>query len=79
MGDFQEIEVDGKGIHVYRDNRTIWHEERSVIVFISEKLESGQIRGIYQSLDKAEKQLRELQESLCKPKAMKRKSSWLTE
>ncbi len=77
MEDFQEVEVDGKGIHVYRDKRTIWHEERTVIVFISEKLKSGQIRGIYQSLDKVEKQLRELRESLCKPKAMKRKKEQL--
>jgi transposase len=77
MEDFQEVEVDGKGIHVYRDKRTIWQGDRTVIVFISEKLKSGQIRGIYQSLEKAEKQLRELQESLCKPKAMKRKKEQL--
>ena len=77
MEGFQKLEVDGKGIHAYRDKRTIWQEERTVIVFISEKLKSGQIRGIYQSLEKAEKRLRELQESLCKPKAMKRKKEQL--
>ena len=75
--DFQELEVDGKGIDVYRNKRTIWQEERTVIVFISEKLKSGQIRGIYQSLEKVEKQLRELQESLCKPKAKKQKKEQL--
>lgn len=77
MEGFQKLEVDGKGIHAYRDKRTIWQEERTVIVFISEKLKSGQIRGIYQSLEKVEKRLRELQESLCKPKAMKRKKEQL--
>jgi len=77
MEDFQELEVDGKGIHVYRGRRTIWQEDRTVIVFISEKLKSGQIRGIYQSLEKVEKQLRELQESLCKPKTVKRKKEQL--
>jgi len=50
----------------------IWQEERTLIVFISERLKSGQIRGIYQFLEKAEKQLRELQEALCKPKARRR-------
>jgi transposase len=72
MENFDELEVDGKGICIYRDKRIIWHEERTVIVFISERLKSGQIRGIYQSLGKAEKQLQQLQESLSKPKARKR-------
>jgi len=49
---------------VYRDKREIWEEERTVVVFISEKLKAGQIRGIYQSLKKKQKQLRELQKSL---------------
>ena len=87
MENSQELEVDGKDVpvfrntikggQVYRDKRTIWQEERTVIVFISEKLKSGQIRGIYQSLEKAEKQLKELKSSLCKPKAMKRKKEQL--
>ncbi|MDR4505029.1 MAG: IS1634 family transposase [Candidatus Scalindua sp.] len=72
MENFQELEVDGKNIWIYRDKRIIWQEERAVIVFISERLKSGQIRGIYQSLGKAEKQLQQLQESLSKPKAKKR-------
>ncbi len=69
---FRELNVDGKDIQVYRDKRMIWQEERTVIVFISERLKSGQIRGIYQSLEKAERELRELQGALCKPKARKR-------
>ncbi len=69
---FQDLNVDGKAIQVYRDKRVIWQEERTLIIFISERLKSGQIRGIYQSLEKAEKQLRKLQEGLSKPKARKR-------
>jgi transposase len=69
---FRELNVDGKDIQVYRDKRMIWQEERTLIVFISERLKSGQIRGIYQSLEKAERQLRELQGALCNPKAKKR-------
>ena len=72
MENFRELEVDGKNIWIYRDKRIIWQEERTVIVFISERLKSGQIRGIYQLLGKAEKQLQQLQESLSKPRAKKR-------
>jgi transposase len=72
IDNFEELDVDGNVIQVYRDKRDIWHEERTAVVFISKKLKAGQIRGIYKSLDKKQKQLRELQESLSNPKAKKR-------
>ena len=49
---------------VYRSIREIWGEERTVLVFISENLKSGQIRGIYQSLNKKIKKLQELRNKL---------------
>jgi len=72
IGNFGKLDVGGNVIEVYRDKREIWQEERTVVVFISEKLKAGQIRGIYQSLEKKQKQLRELQESLSNPRAKKR-------
>jgi len=72
IDNFEELDVSGNVIQVYRDKREIWQEERTVVVFISEKLKAGQIRGIYQSLEKKQKQLRELQESLSNPRAKKR-------
>lgn len=72
MDRFGELDVCGKKIQVYREKRVVWQEERTVVVFISEKLKTGQIRGIHQSLEKVEKQLRQLQESLSNPKAKKR-------
>ena len=72
MGNFEELDVGGNVIQVYRDKREIWQEERTVVVFISEKLKAGQIRGIYQSLEKKQKLLRELQEALANPRAKKR-------
>ena len=72
IDNFEELDVGGNVIQVYRDKREIWQEERTVVVFISEKLKAGQIRGIYQSLEKRQKQLRELQESLSNPRAKKR-------
>ena len=69
---FQEIEVRGGPQHVYRDKRCIWGEERTVIVFISDKLKAGQLRGLYQALTKAEAGLKQLQGELANPRARKR-------
>jgi len=66
---FQEITVNDMPIRVFRDKRTIWGQQRTVIVFISENLKTGQLRGIYQSLDKKTKELRKLQLSLKRPSA----------
>lgn len=79
IDNFEELDVGGNVIQVYRDKREIWQEERTVVVFISEKLKAGQIRGIYQSLEKKQKQLRELQESLKNPRAKKRNKEKLEE
>ncbi len=72
IDNFEKLDVGDRIIQVYRDKREIWQEERTVIVFISDKLKAGQIRGIYQSLEKKQKRLRELQESLSNPRAKKR-------
>jgi transposase len=74
---FEEIKINGSVLQVYRDKRVIWNEERTVIVFISEKLKAGQLRGIHQSLTKKEKELRELQKTLSNPRAKKRKKEEL--
>ena len=69
---FTELEINSNRIQVYRDKRVIWQEDRTVVVFISDKLKSGQIRGIHQSLEKIENQLQLIQKSLSNPKAKKR-------
>lgn len=79
IDNFEELDVGDSIIQVYRDKREIWQEERTIVVFISEKLKAGQIRGIYQSLEKKQKQLRELQESLSNPRAKKRNKKELEE
>ncbi|MBE7444346.1 MAG: hypothetical protein HS132_03550 [Planctomycetia bacterium] len=55
-------------MQLYRDKRVIWGQERTVVVFVSEKLKAGQVRGMYQSLEKAEHQLKLLQQHLGNPK-----------
>ena len=52
MCNFQEHDVNGGKMQVYRDKRVIWGQERTVVVFVSEKLKAGPIRGKCQSLQK---------------------------
>jgi transposase len=66
------VEVGGKNLSLYRDKRLIWGEERTVVVFISEKLKAGQLRGIYQALKKRKLTLGKMQRSLANPRSKKR-------
>jgi transposase len=77
--DFASVSVGDKTLSLYRDKRTIWGEERTVVVFISEKLKAGQLRGIYQALNKKKSALGELQRSLANPRAKKRTREELVE
>jgi len=73
MAALQECEMDKQSsLQVYRDNRLIGGEERTVIVYVSEKLKAGQLRGLYQSLGRAEIKLKALQAQLAHPRAKKR-------
>jgi transposase len=63
------VTVAQKEYFVFRDKRKIWGEERTVLVFISDKLREGQIRGSLLELDKVEKNLKNLQEHLKNPRA----------
>jgi transposase len=71
-GKYTVVQIDDKELSVYRKKTEIWGEERTVLVFISEKLKEGQLRGVYQALLKKEKSLEELQKRLLNPKAKKR-------
>jgi transposase len=66
------ITVNYETLAVYREKSIIWEEERTILVFVSDRLKAGQIRGIYQSLDKKEKSLKELQQALVSQKGKKR-------
>lgn len=67
-GRFEPATVKGKELGVYRTQETIWGEQRTVLVFISDKLKAGQLRGAYKSLEKKQEQLRKLQRSLERPR-----------
>ena len=66
------ITVNYETLAVYREKSIIWGDEKTILVFVSDRLKAGQIQGIYQSLDKKEKSLKELQKALANPKGKKR-------
>ncbi len=76
---FAPTDIGDKKLSLYRDKRVIWGEKRTVVVFISEKLRAGQLRGIYQALKKKIMALGKIQRSLVNPRAKKRTREKLTE
>ena len=76
---FRSTTVGDTSLLLYRDRRLIWGEERTVVVFISHKLKSGQLRGVYLGLSKRKQALRKLQQSLSHPRAKKQTQQQLTQ
>ena len=76
---FTPTHVGEKTLSLYRERRVIWGEQRTVVVFISEKLRAGQLRGIYQALKKRKRVLGKIQRSLVNPRAKKRTAEALAE
>ncbi|MFQ5825439.1 MAG: IS1634 family transposase [bacterium] len=67
--------VNDTPVDCYRLRTKIWQLDLTVVVYISEKLRQGQIRGLKQNLTKLFKQLTELKEKISHPtkKGPKRK------
>ena len=76
---FEKTRVDDLELDCYRTKTQIWGQDRTVVVFLSDRLKSGQIRGLYQQLEKAEKQLTALQEKISGANARKRNKRQLTQ
>jgi len=71
--------IGGASMSLYRDKRTIWGRERTVLVLVSKKLKAGQLRGVYQALKKRKQALGKLQQSLANPRSRKRTREQLAE
>jgi transposase len=54
---------------VYRTAKTVWGRERTVVLYVSETLRSGQQRGLDQHLARAQKTLNDWKERLGKPRS----------
>jgi len=58
-----------EGIPALRFTRTIWGADRTVVLFLSEQLHAGQIRGLQQHLNKRLLELAQWKEQLAKPRS----------
>jgi len=73
-GALEPIQVrPGETVKAWRTRRNVWGAERTCVVFVSERLREGQIRGLHQHLEKRQKQIAELSETLLNPRAKRRK------
>jgi transposase len=67
-GHFSPLDLDGNTVQVCRQQADVWDCQRTVVVLLSERLRAGQLRGIYQELDRRKRRLRQLQRQLANPK-----------
>lgn len=61
------ITIDGSSIDCYRVRTQIWQLDLTVVIYISEKLRLGQIRGIEQNIKKLFDKLHKLKEKIKTP------------
>ena len=80
-GSLNTIEVDGRRLDGYRERSQIWGLDLTAIVYVSEKLRQGQIRGINQEIKKLFGKLNELRGKIKEPtqRGKKRKERELRE
>ncbi len=79
QGHYQAVIVNNEPLDVYRAKRIIWGQRRTVLVFVSDRLKAGQLRGIYQALARKEKELRKIQQALLSPQGATRDRTSLEE
>ena len=72
MEEVSTVQINDESLAVYREKSTVWEDEKTILVFISDRLKAGQIQGVYQGLAKKEEKLKELQRSLANPRGKKR-------
>ncbi len=61
------VAINGRDVCCYNVRKKIWEIDFTVVVYISEKLLKGQIRGIEQNIKKLFKRLSELKEKIANP------------
>lgn len=74
---YTSVNVNNRTISCYRTQKLVWGKERTLIVYVSERLREGQIRGLHQALEKKQQQLQELRDKLNNPRGRKRKKEAL--
>jgi transposase len=66
--EYHEAEAGGKKLKCHRTRKTIWGKERTVVLYLSEKLRAGQTAGLDQTIAKRLEALAEIAQSLESPR-----------
>ena len=74
-GHLAPVAIQGQTVEVFRTRDVLWEQERTLLVFVSDRLMTGQLRGLYVALKKAEDGLARLQRTINAPsqRSQKRK------
>jgi len=68
---YRKVMVHDRKVLCYRTCKNVWGKDRTIVIYVSEKLRHGQIRGLQQILAKKYSLLRELKHKLNNPRARK--------
>lgn len=74
---YTPVEVGENEISCYRTQKQVWGKNRTLVLYVSDRLRQGQIRGLHQALAKKQQQLQELKMKLTNPRAQKRQKETL--
>ena len=66
-GHYGSVPIGDATLDVFRARHILWGMERTLLVFVSDRLKAGQLRGIYAALKKAENALAHLQKTINAP------------
>lgn len=55
FSEYTPVEVGEKEISCYRTQKEVWGKNRTLVLYVSERLREGQIRGLHQASDKKTK------------------------
>lgn len=72
---YENVRVGGGECLCYRTKKEVWGKERTVVVYVSEKLRRGQLRGLASALAKKEEKLKALRERLRSPISRRKRES----
>lgn len=70
--EYHPVRVGSEEVLCYRTEQEIWGAHRTVVLYISEQLRAGQLRGFEKTLQKKEEALEKLNTRLQNPRAKKR-------
>ncbi|TFJ94612.1 hypothetical protein E4U82_01475 [Lentibacillus salicampi] len=52
ISDYTQLDVGEKKVSCYLAKKEVWGKEKSLVLYVSERLRAGQIHGLYQALSK---------------------------